>query len=584
MKKITLICMFALLTFSCENEGADNRKCQISGYVQKGPFIQGSEVRIQELNTDLSATGKTFFTETNDDFGTFETNAEIGAGYIDIATTGFYFNEVKGRLSNSYITLKGIDYLSETKEININILTTLAFGRIKYLISNEEYSFVEARNKAQEEVLNVFNINIPDSTISSFEEMDISKSGLSNSILLAISSIMQYDNSEAELSELINKFSDDIKVDGVLNTESIKAAIKSNANNLDVDLIITNLENRYKELGLQISIPDFYNYIDTDSDSVIVIELHQTPKPVISPLSGRFDSSILVSITTQTEADIYYSINGTIPDSNSIKYAEPFPVGLDGKNVTVKAIAYAEGLNPSAISSNTYTFVYQNAFSPRYSILAGTYNNDLSLELFSGTNDVEIFYTTDGSTPNVNSDKYLAPISIEGDNTVLSINAIAIHKYLEPSIISSSYYKIDYDLNETDFITGLTLSDYDNKLVGKWIGHVSNPWTEPYNIQIEIFENGNYSARTLSSGNSNGYFNPAFYWGKDDNSDLKKIEIDYLSATGMANGSIIIFFDPTNTHTGSLKNVSFYNGFNNLKFEFWRGSLGPLTYNLTRLE
>ena len=66
--------------------------------------------------------------------------------------------------------------------------------------------------------------------------------------------------------------------------------------------------------------------------------------------------------------------------------------------------------------------------------------------------------------------------------------------------------------------------------------------------------------------------------------DLKKIEIDYLSATGMANGSIIIFFDPTNTHTGSLKNVSFYNGFNNLKFEFWRGSLGPLTYNLTRLE
>jgi len=587
MKKILVIFLAVLLTYSCEKEDAGSGDLQIKGYVQKGPFVLGSEVRIQELTSDLSSTGKAYYTQTNDDFGSFETNSEIGAGYIDIATTGFYFNEVEGRLSNSYITLKSISYLSETTDLNVNILTTLAFDRIKYLLTNENYSFSEARTMAQNEVLNVFNIEVADSIAISFEEMDISKSGVNNSILLAISSILQFGNSEAELSELINKFSDDIKEDGILNSETIKAEISSNSMNLDVDMIIENLEKRYGELGVGVTIPEFGNYIDSDGDGMI--DLYQTPKPKIGPKSEMMNlKPVLVSLTTDSETEIYYTIDGTDPDINSTKYVEPFKVGLDGKDVTVKAIAYTDGLKPSAIASEKYTFLFKNAFSPKYSIMAGTYSHDLSLELYSETEDVDIYYTTDGSTPDVNSTKYSGPISIEGDNSVLNIKAIAIHQHLKQSIVSASYYMIDYGFYEDQFIEGLTVSDYNSKLEGKWIGSVSAPWALPYNIEMEIFSNGTYSARAISSYkylSGEEVLYPAFYYGTDDDSDSKTIEINDLYATGKAKGEIVIFFDPYTTNTGELRNVSFYNDYNTLQFEFWhRGEFGPLKYTLMRLQ
>ena len=561
-------------------------KYKINGFVQKGPFIQGSEVRIQELTSDLIANGKSYFTETNDDFGSFESNSKIPEGFIDIATTGFYFNEIEGKLSNSFITLKGISYLNEEKKLNINILTTLSFDRIKYLITNNGFSFNEARKKAQKEVLELFHIVIPDSSIVSFEEMDISESGLNNSILLAISSILQFNNTEAELSELVKKISDDIKEDGVLNNESYKSIIRTNSMNLDVKVIIENLQKRYSELGLPISIPDFGNFIDKDGDGTI--DLYQTPAPVISP-SGEmsFIEPVLVTITSNTEAEIYYTTDGTNPDKSSNKYIEPFQVGLDGKTVIIKAIAYFEGLNPSAISSNTYSFLYQQAFSPKYRILAGTYNHDLNLELYSENDDVVIFYTTDGSIPNPNSMKYTSAISINGNNTIFNIKAIAIHQYLEPSIVTSSYYKIDYDFDENEFINTLDVSEYNEKLIGVWIGNVSTPWTGPYNIELEVFANGNYSAHALSAykyPSGDEVLFPAFYYGTDNNSDLKIIELNDLYSTGKASGEIIIFFDP-NTNTGTLKQVAFSNNCNNLQFEFWhRNEYGPLKYKLTRKE
>ena len=581
------IAVMLILVFSCKKENdALTNKFIVNGFVQKGPFIQGSEVRIQELTPELMANGKSYFTETNDDFGSFTSNSEIPEGYIDIATTGFYFNEIEGKLSNSFITLKGISYLNEEKKLNINILTTLAFDRIKYLITNDKLSFVEASKKAQKEVLKVFLVDLPDGSMVSFEEMDISASGVSNSILLAISSILQFNNSEAELSELVTKISDEIRADGVLNNESLKSVIRENSMNLDVEVIIENLQKRYSDLGLQISIPDFGNYIDKDGDGSI--DLYQTPPPLISPKPEMVSSDpVLVTITCDLAAEIYFTTDGSNPDETSNKYVEPFQIGLDGKTVTVKAIAYSEGLDPSPITSYTYRFLFQQAFSPKYKILAGTYNHDLNLELYSEDDDVELFYTTDGSIPNSNSIKYSDPIAISGNNTVFEIKAIAIHPYLEPSMVSGSYYKIDYDFDENEFIDNLTVAEYNEKLVGVWIGNVSNPWTGPYNIELEVFNNGNYSAHSLSA-----YKYPygvevlfaAFYYGTDNDSDLKKVEINDLYATGKASGEIIIFFDPDTT-IGSLNQVAISNNGDNLQFEFWhRNQFGPLVYKLTRKE
>ncbi|HRZ80484.1 MAG TPA: hypothetical protein P5044_10785, partial [bacterium] len=47
-------------------------KYKIAGYVQKGPFAQGSEITIAEIDSELVPIGTSYTTSTIDDFGSFE--------------------------------------------------------------------------------------------------------------------------------------------------------------------------------------------------------------------------------------------------------------------------------------------------------------------------------------------------------------------------------------------------------------------------------------------------------------------------------------------------------------------------------
>ena len=589
--KIFLPGLIALITFSaCKEESETNpaNNITVNGYIQKGPFVMGSEILIQTLDNELIPTGSVFITKTNDDFGSFLVNINIEKPYIDISTTGFYFNEITGQLSNAQISLKTLAKPVQDEIINVNILTTLEFDRIEYLIKNQNLTFEEARYQAEKEILLVFNIDIDSIAgidLIPFKDLDISKGSMNDAILIAISSILQFNNSEAQLSELVNKISDDIKDDGILDNVSFNNEIIENSQLLDFDQIRSNLLSRYSELGIQIQVADFELFIDHDGNGVI--DLFQNPAPIISPSPLMIhEDPVLISITVLNDAEIYYTLDGSIPDKQSLLYTVPFYIGLDGKTTTVKAIAYSNTLEESPVSSYTYYFMFQQTFSPKFNLYAGTYNQDISLELSSETNEASIYYTTDVSTPDSNSTMYTGPISINGDRTIFQIKAIAIHKYLEQSLISSSYYKIDYNYVPDIYMDSLDLTTYKEMITGKWIGHVTTPWTGPYNVQIEFFANGNYSAHSLSGykypGGDETFF-PAFYYGTDNDSELKTIDINDLYANGKAKGDIVIYFDP-NTNTGSLEHISFSNDFNNLQFEFWhQNQYGPLTYYLTRI-
>jgi hypothetical protein len=64
---------------------------------------------------------------------------------------------------------------------------------------------------------------------------------------------------------------------------------------------------------------------------------HELPLPTIFPYGGDYRDSVQVSISVTAEnATIYYTIDGTAPTVNSLKYSEPFV--LKG-NATVKTIA-----------------------------------------------------------------------------------------------------------------------------------------------------------------------------------------------------------------------------------------------------
>jgi len=284
MKTIFIIFSTILFIFSCNidskniNDSGDDlgssdedsqviyKEYKISGFVQKGPFVQGSEITIAEIDSELVPVGTSYTTLTIDDFGSFKLEKDMSTNFVEVSASGFYFNEVSGKLSTTGINFRVVSDLSEEKPVNINILTTIERERIKVLIGDGK-TFEEARIQAEKEILSAFNIN--NIEINSFQEMDISKGGDSNAILLAISSVLQQGNSEAELSELISKITQDIKNDGILDAEILKNKIVENGKNLDLKSVRLNLEQRYKDLGLELTIPEFEDFVDSDGDGLI---------------------------------------------------------------------------------------------------------------------------------------------------------------------------------------------------------------------------------------------------------------------------------------------------------------------------
>jgi len=88
--------------------------------------------------------------------------------------------------------------------------------------------------------------------------------------------------------------------------------------------------------------------------SGITISPTTNTPPTISPSTGNFYSPFNASISCTTEgATIYYTTNGTDPDETSTEYTEPIYIE---DTTTLKAIAYAEGYDPSPIATAVYTF------------------------------------------------------------------------------------------------------------------------------------------------------------------------------------------------------------------------------------
>jgi len=246
---------------------SDAPQLTIAGFVQKGPFVQGSEITIQELDASLVPIGTSYTTDTIDDFGSFGIARQMSSNFIEVTASGFYFNEVKGELSAAGIQFRVVADISEAKPVNINILTTIERERIKELLGAGD-TFEEARAKAEQEILAIFNITSFET--ANFQEMDISKEGDSNAILLAISAVLQQGNSEAELSELISKITQDIKTDGTLDNEAQRAKIVEGGTALDLAAVRTNIEDRYTDLGLtDLTIPLFEDFVDSDGDGLI---------------------------------------------------------------------------------------------------------------------------------------------------------------------------------------------------------------------------------------------------------------------------------------------------------------------------
>lgn len=256
---------FALSSCSSDDDGGEGggekqRNGVISGVAQKGQFLKGSSVTIYALDKTLSASGLSYPTQTTDDMGSF-TITNVNADYIDIKANGYYYNENRQRTSESTINLQAVS--SANSKVNVNLLTTLAYNRIKYLVANGS-SFADAQSRAQIEVLTALGLG--NSTSANFIDMNISGAGDANGLLLAASLLIQERRSVGDVSKLISDIAADLEEDGLLSAK-LNEEIHYNESSIDVGEVILGLIEFYEKNKVDdFSIPTFYKFLDTNGD------------------------------------------------------------------------------------------------------------------------------------------------------------------------------------------------------------------------------------------------------------------------------------------------------------------------------
>lgn len=412
-KQTLLLSLFlAIITFSCDNDENNSPDeyttivANINGVVQKGPFTSGSSITIQELSDSFSPNGTIYETVTNDDFGTYSLNSTINSNYIEVITRGFYFNEVSGNLSSANLTLRSLVKVNEEIASNINILTTLSRDRIIYLVNEEGLTFDNAQIKAKEEVLTIFKITNT-SSISDFDKMDLSKNTESDAILIAISSILQGENSVAELSELISKIILDIKEDGILDSLETINKLTENSKKLSLFKIRENLENRYNSLGLNISIPLFEKYATRLFPLVILSTIPEINELDVtnSYISVKFNKPINHNTISEESFSVKAEnnvIEGVYEYIENNSYEIIFKPTIDfesSKNISISINSNLKGIDLTYLGSE-YTFNFTTGSNDIISDLSNYYTFSNNIEDQSGNNR----HATANSTTNYSND------------------------------------------------------------------------------------------------------------------------------------------------------------------------------------
>ncbi|MEJ5991955.1 hypothetical protein WG902_18265 [Ramlibacter sp. PS3R-8] len=230
------------------------------------------------MNTELDPTGKVFLTQTSDDLGRFEVTGGISSDLLELVATGYYLDELTGKLSTAPITLTAIADTSVAPRPTVNVLTTLQAPRLKKLILLGR-TYEAAFDQSAREVLLAFGMD--PSKMKNFESlasMQIDGSADQDSALLAASSILAQmattaaagaSSQASELSYLLSSIGQQLAEDGRITNSSLIAARKIAARQLDIVAVRSNVEAYYASKGLIVRAPKFEEWVDKDSSGLL---------------------------------------------------------------------------------------------------------------------------------------------------------------------------------------------------------------------------------------------------------------------------------------------------------------------------
>lgn len=207
--------------------------------------------------------------------------------------------------------------------------------------------------------------------------------------------------------------------------------------------------------------------------------------PEFSIQEGFYTSIQPLKLTAYGSGNIYYTLDGSIPNEDSEQYITP--IILDEGQHTVRAFFVNEYGIASEVVTKTYQIEIDELSKPVVGTVSGEYSIPTLIEILE--NNDEVYYTADGSTPTLQSTLYTGPIHMPLGKSVYKF--IRIEGGRKSEVVERTYNLV---LN-----TAYTVEDAVNRVVDYFIesgkifgkdGGVYNS-TDKYKYQFQYVVNIN---------------------------------------------------------------------------------------------
>nr|WP_301335080.1 chitobiase/beta-hexosaminidase C-terminal domain-containing protein [Holtiella tumoricola] len=247
-----------------------------------------------------------------------------------------------------------------------------------------------------------------------------------------------------------------------------------------------------------------------------------------------------VELITQTpDATIYYTLDGSMPTKESLKYDESIVLE---ETTVIKAVATKEGMDDSAIVSQEVVVGKEVYVSEPTVVVSGIDTDKYrKVELITQTPDATIYYTLDGSDPTQASLIYTEAIVL---NKTATIKAIAVKEGMEESGVVTKKiivgedikYNITFDSKGGSEVAAQEILEGQKAIKPadpiregyKFIGwYIDQSYTEAYNFDKEVVDHVTVYAKWQKneSGGSSGST------GSTDNTSNSSTQIEVVEIT-----------------------------------------------------
>lgn len=128
--------------------------------------------------------------------------------------------------------------------------------------------------------------------------------------------------------------------------------------------------------------------------------------PQFSVPGGDYDEVKALKLTVTGKGNIYYTLDGSVPDEGDERYTTP--ILLENGDYEVQAVFVNENGVASEIADAVYHIHVEELEPPMLNVDGGEYDTPVLITVVNDTENV--YYTTDGTTPTMDSAQYTEPI------------------------------------------------------------------------------------------------------------------------------------------------------------------------------